>query len=150
MSQQSISSCEAIEPLLSGYLDEELTQQESQRVRIHLASCSSCQQQLADITAIQGALRSELPDATDKERVMAIVNDRPSVLMQNFGWLLLLITVIPLSCYAAYLFWIDTEVLLWVKLIVSGFWLGLIVLFISVVRQRLIAAKTDRYKRVQL
>ncbi|RUO41025.1 hypothetical protein CWE22_02190 [Pseudidiomarina aestuarii] len=150
MSQQLPYSCGAIEPLLSGYLDEELTQQESQQVRIHLASCPSCQQQLTDLTAIQGALRSELPQITDKERVMAIVNDKPSLWMQRFGWLLLLITILPLSAYGAYVFWLDTGVPVWVKWVVSGFWLGLIVLFLSVARQRLIAAKTDRYKRVQL
>ncbi|HET8816692.1 MAG TPA: anti-sigma factor [Pseudidiomarina sp.] len=150
MSQQLPYSCGAIEPLLSGYLDEELTQQEGQQVRIHLANCASCQQQLADITAIQDALRSELPGATDKERVMAIVNDKPSILMQRLGWLLLLVTIIPLSGYGAYLFWIDIDVPMWVRFVVSGFWLGLVVLFVSVARQRFIAAKTDRYKRVQL
>lgn len=150
MNQQLPTSCTDIEPLLSGYLDHELTQQEGQRVRIHLSRCETCRHHFNELTAIQGALRNELPSTTDKERIMTIVNDKPSVVMQRLGWLLLLVTILPLSAYAAYTFWLDAQIPVWVKLVTSAFWLGFLILFISVARQRLIAAKTDRYKRVQL
>ena len=36
--------CSSIEAKLSGYLDGELTQQESQRVHNHLQQCEQCNQ----------------------------------------------------------------------------------------------------------
>jgi len=39
-----MSQCNEIKEKLSGYIDEELPQQQSQQVRIHIESCEKCKQ----------------------------------------------------------------------------------------------------------
>ena len=52
--------------------------------------------------------------------------------------------------FAIYAFWIDTSMPWYHKLAMSLIWGGGIGLFISVLRQRLIARKNDKYRRVKL
>ena len=68
----------------------------------------------------------------------------------SIGWLLL-IGGIVIGGGVAIFEWVNTpDVPLLVKLIVGAIYLGLAFLFISVLRQRLIERKTDKYKDVEI
>ena len=56
------------ESLFSGYLDGELTQGDSQRVRLHLEDCSSCRDLVGDLQRIrEAAMTTEFPVPSDEE-----------------------------------------------------------------------------------
>ena len=146
-----MSVCENINELISGYLDDELVQGDRQRVEIHLRSCSDCQQKLDDMTKLQGAISDGSPKSElSNEQWEKIMNDLPAKASRGIGWILFIAGLITLIGYAVWEFAIDDETTLLVKLATSGVVFGLIFLFISVLRQRLIAFKTDRYKDVQI
>ena len=42
-----------VDELLSGYIDGELTQQDSQRVALHCETCAECQAELAALSALR-------------------------------------------------------------------------------------------------
>ena len=42
-------SCETWKPLLAGYLDGELTPDESERLKSHLSHCSECRDELTEM-----------------------------------------------------------------------------------------------------
>ncbi len=65
------------------------------------------------------------------------------------NWLLLGAGALLLYGYGIYDFMTDTSKLIWVRLALAGIGLGFLILFIHVLRQRLIARKTDRYKDIQ-
>ena len=68
----------------------------------------------------------------------------------SIGWLLL-IGGIVIGGGVAIFEWVNTpDVPLLVKLIVGAIYLGLAFLLISVLRQRLIERKTDKYKDVEI
>jgi len=136
--------------LLSGYIDGELTQQQAQRVRVHCESCPDCAEQLEQLEA----LRREV----GKTRLSPLSEDiwrehmkEPTVeVTRGIGWILFIAGVIGISGIAIYEFVIDTGMPTHIKVITSLVWLGLGALLVSVLRQRLIERKSDKYKDVEI
>ena len=65
------------------------------------------------------------------------------------GWLLLGAGALLLYGYGIYDFMTDSSEPIWVRLTLTGSGLGFLILFLHVLRQRLIERKTDRYKDIQ-
>ncbi len=141
--------CQHTEVKLSGYLDGELTQQESQTIYLHLKSCERCQQLYQELKSMQQSVAQlEKPTMSELE-LKKIMNDRPSRGFQWIGWLLLITGVSVIVAFTAYQF-ISSEGPLWIKLTLSAIYGGVAFLFLTVLRQRIIARKTDKYKGVDL
>jgi hypothetical protein len=136
--------------LLSGYIDGELTQQQAQRVRLHCESCPNCAEQLEELQELRrevGNTRlSPLSDDIWREHMK-----EPTVeVTRGIGWILFIAGVIGISGIAIYEFVIDAAMPMHIKVITSLVWLGLGALLISVLRQRLIERKSDKYKDVEI
>ena len=145
-----MSACEKINELISGYLDDELTQGDYQRVDVHLRSCDKCRQVLDDMTKLRGAVaNSQTRMELENERWEKIMNDLPARASAGIGWVLFISGCVTLLALGIWHFAIDNEVPIGVKLGVSGVFFGLLFLFLSVLRQRLISWKTDKYKDVK-
>ena len=69
---------------------------------------------------------------------------------RGIGWLLLVGGALALGGFAIYALVIDEEASLFIKLTVGAIYGGLALLLLSVLRQRLIERKTDKYKDVQI
>lgn len=145
-------ACAKVDELLSGYLDDELTQKDRQRVDIHLAGCKRCTARLAELDTVRvsvGKLGLEM-NPEDRERWRKAMDNAFDRTARGIGWILVVGAVLLLGGYAGYQFLLaDLEPPL-VKWAVVALYLGLGVLLLSVVRQRLSARKTDRYKDVEV
>ncbi|RUO55651.1 zf-HC2 domain-containing protein [Pseudidiomarina homiensis] len=143
MTQQE-QPCQNIEPLISGALDNELTQQQRQQLHLHLASCEACANLYRELAEQRGAVKLGV-------QTNDVLNESQSTRIWNaIGWSLLVLGLIPLVIYAIYQFSQDTSIPWWIKLTIGTTVLGLILLFINVLRQRMQAAKSDPYKKVNL
>jgi predicted anti-sigma-YlaC factor YlaD len=60
---------EEIQQMLSAYFDEELTQADSQRVRLHLEDCEDCRAALREMTELQ-QLTSQMRFRQPPEAIM--------------------------------------------------------------------------------
>lgn len=69
---------------------------------------------------------------------------------RGLGWILLIAGVLGISGIAIYQFVIDTSMPTYIKVLTGLVWIGLGILLISVLRQRLIERKTDKYKDVEI
>ena len=78
------------------------------------------------------------------------MNDPIVKAAQGIGWLLFVGALLILGGVGIYEFVLDTETELWVKLLVGAIYLGIGLLFLSVLRQRLIERKTDKYNDVEI
>ncbi len=61
-------SCETWKPLLAGYLDGELTPDESERLKSHLSHCSECRDELTEMRELEGvteAMKREIDTLPD-------------------------------------------------------------------------------------
>jgi hypothetical protein len=150
MSSDKLTTENHVGELLSGYIDGELTQQQQQRVRIHCESCRDCAEELEQLEK----LRTEV----GKSRLSPLREDiwrehmkEPTVeITRGLGWILFIAGVLGISGIAVYEFVIDTSMATHIKVITGLVWLGLGALLVSVLRQRLIERKSDKYKDVEI
>jgi hypothetical protein len=69
---------------------------------------------------------------------------------RGIGWLMFIGGLLILAGYGVYEFVIDTSMSLGFKLLFTAIYGGMGVLFFSVLRQRLIERKTDKYNDVEI
>jgi predicted anti-sigma-YlaC factor YlaD len=133
--------------LLSGHLDRELTQGEGQRVRLHLEDCAACREELADLARLRQATRTTpfRPPEDDgwDERPRGL----SSLLTRRLGWTMVLAWAAVVLVFAVWQLATAPEDL-GVKLLVASPTAGVVLLFLSVLLDRLRTYKTDRYRRV--
>lgn len=133
--------------MLSGYVDGELTQAESQRVRIYLEDHPEARQMVDQIRQLRQAARStsfKMPDDSQwDERPRGFL----SAALRNFGGLAVL-TVVSAATLIALWQLAVSQLPVTVKVLAFAGLLGLASLFGSVLVDRLKAASTDRYRRV--
>lgn len=143
--------CEKTQTLISGYIDQELTQQERQLVQVHIDSCESCKTIHADLLAIKKSMgQLQYPECEEKQ-VDKILNDSTTKNLSIAGWMLIIIPLAILFALHIYtIFSVGNFRFFSFKTLFILLEAGLLFLFISVVRQRLIARKTDKYKGVKL
>lgn len=145
-------ACDTVDELLSGYLDGELTQRDRQRVDLHLANSARYRARLRELEALRasvGRLRRDM-DPEDRERWRKVMDNAFERTASGIGWLLVIGGVFVLVGYAGYEFLLAEVEQPVVKWALGALYLGLAVLLLSVLRQRLKARKTDKYKDVEV
>jgi predicted anti-sigma-YlaC factor YlaD len=139
---------EKVSEMLSAFLDDELTQAESQQVRIHVEDCADCSQTLEDLRALHETARSiefPQPDREELERLDQALSVRaPRVA----GWALILFATAIWIGFITYRFLTQPSID-FIEMVGAGAVIGFVLLFVSVLRQRLLEAPHDRYRRVR-
>ena len=136
--------------LLSGYIDGELTQQDRQRVQVHCEQCRTCRDELAQIRSMRERVNSSRLSEVGEDRWRETMEDTTVKATRGIGWLIFIGGILlAVGLFVVEMFnsasMSTTE-----KIIIGGIYGGLLLLFISVLRQRLIERKTDRYKDVEI
>lgn len=136
------------ESLLTGYLDHVLTQEEEQRVRLHLEDCGTCRTLVEELATMRKATMSTEFDVPSDDQW----DERPRGTASGFafgaGWFLVAVWAVGITGFALGCVWQGTQSLL-EKLIVFGGASGVALLFLSVLIDRLRSRQTDRYRRVR-
>ncbi|MHC4609199.1 MAG: anti-sigma factor, partial [Planctomycetota bacterium] len=135
---------------LSGLLDSELTQQDRQRVELHVVSCRTCRATLDELGRLRqdiAALDQPQPTAQQWSRIMSAITTKTS---RALGWILGIVGAGILVGFAIWQFSVDNTVPALIKIGALAAVLGALSLLVSVLLDRLAARKTDRYKDVEL
>ena len=147
---KNTSTCEHVGEQLSGFLDGELSQQNSQLISVHLSQCESCSKTYEQLKQIQGAVGETFYPNMEQQKMNAVLQDLTSKRMFDFAWFAIVSGVLICIVFGVYHFWLDPSISLFEKLAISLIWGGGIGLFLTVLRQRLIISKTDKYNKVDL
>jgi anti-sigma factor RsiW len=133
--------------LLSGYLDRELTQGDAQRVRLHLEDCATCRATLDELSRLRAASRSTLfvpvPDDQWDERPRGPL----SGFARRLGWVIVIGWLTVLTGLAVWELVVSPGAL-GPKLLTVAAVGGPVLLFVSVLVDRLRTLETDRYRSV--
>ena len=78
------------------------------------------------------------------------MDDGTVTVTRGIGWLLFLGAALICGGIGIYAFVFDSSMGTFEKLVISAMYCGLALLFFSVLRQRLIERKTDKYKDVEI
>ena len=143
------------EELLSGYLDGALTQQEEQWVRLHLERSPEARALLAQLTALRQAARStpfvavEDLQWSEAPRTPASARARRIGIVLLVGWLLAAIGVAAWQAVMAPFGLAMTRAMIgWAAVLWLTGTAGVLLVFYSVLADRLSDRRTDRYRRV--
>ncbi len=144
-------NCDACRVLISGRLDGELTPDQQRDLEAHLASCDACRRELDEMARLKedlAMMRFTEPGDDELRRYWARVYNR---LERGLGWVLASLGAILLLSYGgvklvehvvsnpAVSFVLRTGVVLLI--------VGLVVLFVSILRERLTVRCVDRYAK---
>lgn len=142
--------CNRMSELLSGYLDGELTQQESQQVNTHIQNCESCKANFEELASLKSAVNNlQLPEM-EVDKMEKIMNEPLAKASHHIGWSVLIIGLAIALIYAVTSFYTNSAISLGEKILISLIGGGLLGVFLSVARQQWLARKTDKYKGVKL
>ena len=136
--------------LLSGYIDRELTQQDRQRVRLHCEACDDCRHELDLLRSMRERVGAARLSDIDEHVWRENMNDTTVKATRAIGWLVFIGGVLLGLGFAVYEITTDSALSTFEKIIVAGIYGGLLLLFVSVLRQRLIERKSDKYKDVEI
>ena len=138
---------EDVHALISGYLDGELSVEERENVERRLAEDAAFREEFEKMQRLVSAAATmqveEPPDEVWDDFLDGVYNR----LERRTGWLLITIGVAALVVYGVYVFLTQPGLSALVKVLCATPVVGAAVLFISVLRQRLYVARTDRYSK---
>jgi predicted anti-sigma-YlaC factor YlaD len=132
---------------LSGYLDSALTQQEDQRVRIHLENCAACRTTYEELAAMREVTMStQFVEPSDAE-----LGERPrggwSLGLRSLGWLLSGLWLAIAGGFCLWQAWQGTPGAFERFLLFGGMG-GAALLLLSVIADRAVDSRRDPYRGV--
>ena len=145
-------NCSDAAPLVSGLIDGELTSDELIQIRTHLAQCQSCSTELEQMTALRETtralrLREPRPELWDQLRLGTFRR-----IEQATGWILFSLGAILAGGYAALRglggLIADPNVPIAIRVGLPLASLGLVVLLVSIIREKWVLHRRERYREV--
>ena len=144
-------NCDEFRPMMTPYVDGELLPEQREHAEDHLAVCERCRGELAELGALKedlAMIRFKEPTDVELERYWHGIYNR---LERGVGWVLLSIGAIVLLCYGAFRLIEgiigDPNVALILKVGVVALVFGGVILFVSLLRERLAVRKVDKYSK---
>jgi predicted anti-sigma-YlaC factor YlaD len=136
------------ETMISGHLDGELTQAAEQKVRLHLEDCQHCRTVLGELRTLREATMSTEFHKPDDSQWDERPQTGMSLIARGTGWIITIVWAVFFAAYALWQFWQGSANLV-ERLLVFGGLSALVLLFTSVLLDRLRAARTDPYREVE-
>jgi len=142
-----------IKEMLAGYVDGELSEDERMAFELELQRDPELRSELEEfkrLKEVTGMMHyADLPDEVWESYWQSLYRKTE----RGIGWILLSVGAIFLLCFGLWQaltqFYIDPNVSLFVKIGITAVGAGLIVLLVSLIRERLFAYHRDRYKEVK-
>ena len=132
-------------------MDDELDAAELQQLERHLQTCESCRRELAELVEIKenlAMIRFKEPLDVELDRYWSSVYNR---LERGVGWLCFSLGAILLLCWGALEIieemLLDPTLSLVVKTGTVALIVGTVILFVSLLRERLMIQRQDKYSR---
>jgi predicted anti-sigma-YlaC factor YlaD len=146
-------TCHDYKDLMMGYLDNELSAESRRRFEEHVAGCSECAEELKEFKRLK-AITDEVTLVEPEDRMWqdywSGVYNR---IERGVGWIVFSVAAILLTVYGGFraieAIIRDPKVELLFKAGLLSLLVGLAILFVSVLRERIYFWKRDRYKDVR-
>lgn len=146
-------TCQDYKDSMMAYLDNELNDEQKRAFEAHLASCPKCTQELAEFKTLKQITDEvELVEPEDRlwQQYWGGVYNR---IERGIGWVVFSVAGILLLIYGGFTaienVITDPGVSTLLKVSLLALLVGLAILFVSVVRERIFFWSKDRYKNVR-
>jgi len=146
-------TCHDYKDLMMGYLDNELSDEQRSRFEEHLAGCSECKDELEEFRKLK-AITDEVTLVEPEDRIWQDYWDGIyNRIERSVGWIVFSVAAILLTIYGGFKLIEelikDETIGMLLKIGLLVLIVGLAILFVSVLRERLYFWQKDRYKDVR-
>ncbi len=146
-------ACEDYKDLMMGYLDEELSAEQIRSFEEHLTACKQCTAQLQEFRQLK-AITDQMTLVEPEDRLWQQYWDGIyNRVERGIGWIIFSVAAILLTIYGGFktieALITDPTVGLLLKIAMLALLVGLAILFVSVLRERIFFWSKDRYKNVR-
>lgn len=142
-------ACGRFKELMMASLDGEISAEDRAELESHLAECDDCRRELDEHTMLSELVGEiELPRPS-QEDMMKYWPSVYSKIERGAGWGLVIIGALIWVAYGVYLFIVDPTTGSLTKLLIALPVVGVLMLLISVIRERINISRTERYKEVE-
>jgi anti-sigma factor RsiW len=132
---------------MSGYLDNELGPDDRARLEALLARSPEARRELERLRVVVSASSGLSIQGPPDDVWDTFLDNVYNRVERRAGWTILIVGVAALAVYGGYQFVMGPWASAMQKTLVATPFAGLGIVFVSVLRQRLFVAKTDRYSR---
>ncbi len=146
-------TCHDYKDLMMGYMDNELSDEQKNRFEEHLAGCPECVGELKEFQKLK-AITDEVTLVEPEDQIWqdywtGIYNR----IERDLGWIIFSVSAILLSIYCGFRLIeeivTDTKTGMLLKIGLIALIVGLAILFVSVLRERIYFWSKDRYRNVR-
>jgi len=146
-------TCHDYKDLLMGYLDNELSDEQKNRFEEHLAGCPECAGELKEFQKLK-AITDEVTLVEPEDRIWQDYwNGVYNRIERSIGWIIFSVAAILLAIYGGFKLIekivTDATVGMLLKLGLLALIVGLAILFVSALRERMYFWSKDRYRNVR-
>ena len=146
-------TCHNYKDLMMGYLDNELTDEQRRQFEEHLAGCPQCANELKNFRKLK-AITDEVTLVEPEDRIWQDYwNSIYNRTERGVGWIVFSVAAILLTIYGGFKLIEelikDDKIGMLLKVGLLALIVGLAILFVSVLRERLYFWQKDRYKDVR-
>ena len=146
-------ACHDYKDLMMGYLDDELSDEQKRRFEEHLAGCLECAGELEEFKRLK-AITDEVTLVEPEDRIWQDYwNGIYNRIERGIGWIIFSISAILLAIYGGFklieTIITDANTGMLLKIGLLALIVGLAILFMSVLRERIYFWQKDRYKDVR-
>ena len=146
-------TCHDYKDLMMGYLDNELTDEQRRQFEEHLAGCPQCANELKNFRKLK-AITDEVTLVEPEDRIWQDYwNSIYNRTERGVGWIVFSVAAILLTIYGGFKLIEelikDDKIGMLLKVGLLALIVGLAILFVSVLRERLYFWQKDRYKDVR-
>lgn len=146
-------NCHEVKPLLMGLVDNELDEQQKAHVQAHLSECPLCRDEYEKFSGLKKETSEmkfkQLPEIFWDEYWSHVYNK----IERGIGWIFFSVGAIILLIYAGYAlfeeFFFNPAEPLTLKIGVAAGGIGFAILFVSVLREKLMIRKVDKYRSIK-
>ncbi len=152
MSKNNIS-CEGMKFKIMAFVDDELSPSEIEFVKKHLESCAACREKYSSLNKVKEITRQmkfkKLPEMYWDEYWRHVYNR----IERGVSWIFISIGAIIIISFAV---WnalnnliSNTHINPFLKIGIFIFIIGMVILLVSILREKLMVKKVDKYKEVE-
>lgn len=142
-------ACGRFKELMMASLDGEICAADSAELESHLAECADCRREFDEHTRLSELVGEiELPGPSQED----MMKYWPSVyakIERGAGWGLMIVGALIWAAYGVYLFITDPTTGSLTKFLIALPVVGVLMLLISVIRERINVGRSERYKEVE-
>jgi hypothetical protein len=150
MSDQQAAMLEKRFEKLSGYIDGELTQQEAQKVSLLIETDPEYKTLYDELSVMRHQVQSLSLQEQELEHLERLFQEPVAKTSRILGFTLVSMSALAIVAFTLFKIFTNPDIGLLEKTLVGALGGGGLLLLISVLRQRMLTNKNDKYNRVKL